>query len=300
MPHRKKTKRKRPICKFPRKTNGEFKKWTKSVKRKNRNCRKRKLTKKHVRRHLKAKRRVSRPIVKTYSRGSCRSAAQTQVNTIRKKKYASIAAVKRDVTRKFGRNSKFAMKSKGEVKKKSRRKSKSSPKYGPLRGGYRFPRVMKAGPFRSGYRFGGSSASKMSARGMPALVPVVEDYSDMPSLTPIIPSISTGSIIQSGLTPQQLRAQVMMPPGVPMGTVIGPSSQQRLRAEALRKERARERRDRSLGEQLADFLSGFSSTGGGPGDEPLYVSPFKPKGPRRSLRINPPVLESTTEATSTY
>ncbi len=305
MPHRKRTKRKRPVCKFPRKLNGEFKKWSKAVKRKNRNCRKAKakVTKKQVRRHLKAKRRVSRPIVKTYSRGSCRSAAQTQVNAIRKKKYSSVAAVKRDVTRKFGRNSKFAMKAKGESKKKMRRKAKSSPKYGPLRGGYRFPRMMKAGPFRSGYRFGGGGISKMAARGMPGLVPVEEDYSGMPSLTSIIPAISSGSIIQSGLTPQQLRARAMMPPGVVTGTVIGPSSQQRLRAEALRKEReksGREKYERRLGEELADFFSSYSSAAEAAGDEPLYVSPYKPKAPRRSDRLRIPALESTTMASSTY
>ena len=184
MPHRKRTK-KRPVCKVPRTANGKFKKWTGAVKRKNKNCRvkaawKTKAAKTRrlhrVKKHLKAKRRVSKPIAKTYTRGACRTAAQKTIAVIRKKKYASVAAVKRDVTRMLGKNSKFARgrvaRSRKGVSKKSRKGKKKGRKYAKKR------------PYKR---------------------------------------IPYGTLIQSGLMPQQLRLNAArgVPDAIPTGLLSG-------------------------------------------------------------------------------
>lgn len=301
MPHRKRAK-KRPVCKFPRTAKGKFKKWTSAIKKKNRNCRlnkkwkaagkkTRRVGKKQVRKYLKAKRRVSKPSLKTYTRSACRTAAQKTIAVIRNKDYSSVAAVKRDVTRMLGKNSKFAMRGR-ERKKSSKKKARKLPRYGPLRSGYRFPIARKVGPLRSGYRFP-RAQSLAAARGMPGLVPIEEDYSGMPTLTPLNTE-PVGSVIQSGYTPQELRMAARYPYVPIKQSGLTP---QQLRAEArARQRRLRpERNEQRLADQIGDFFRSFTNA---PGDEPLYVSPVKPKRP--GLRSGGPVLESTTMASSTY
>jgi hypothetical protein len=185
MPH---IKRKRTsqgkVCKAPHRKNGQFAKWRPGIQKSRGVCRKKpkkRVCKKTVQKHLKAKRKVSKPAKKTYTRSACRTAAQKTIAVIRKKKYASVTAVKRDVTRMLGKNSKFAMKGKGGAVKKTKKKRTATKRipYGKI--------------IQSGL-----TPQQLRAKMM---------------------GIPTGSIIQSGMTPQQLRLNASrgVPDAIPMG-----------------------------------------------------------------------------------